>query len=234
MGKKGFYILLSIIGSIASVVSVIFIFLPKNSHIENSNSTITENNSTIIKNVENVKPPIDASIKEKSNNNIQSSEEVYINTSFINSVENIDVSVTIIDKSGILLNSLSNSIAEIYSNSGKIGNTGLIKSGFINKPEFQELFEGNSTIINNLKLFDHTDFLVLGKLEQNISSGTLVNGSLVCNSTLIICIISTKTKSIYKSFSIDDIAGNGVNESQAKQYSLQNLVSRFSRYYSSI
>ncbi len=88
----------------------------------------------------------------------------YINKSITNSSSNTGVSVTVVDERGNIISSISHSIAKIYSEEGNNGNTGLLRSSFIQKLSFQELFEGNSEIIEKLKLSNYTDYIVLGKI----------------------------------------------------------------------
>ena len=61
-----------------------------------------------------------------------------------------NISVAIVDKNGTLSLSLSSEIANIYKRTGNSVSTNLIRSTFTKKPEFQELFEGNSEIIKKL------------------------------------------------------------------------------------
>lgn len=180
----------------------------------------------------------------KSNNNISNfqkqTEETedygqYINSSFTNTPENVEVSVVIVNDTSFEIEyPLSYNIANIYSRAGKKGNIGLLKSSFIKKPEFQDLFNGNSDIIEKLKLDTHTDYLVLGKLHYNIYPSKLEKGNIVCNTKLTMSIISASDKSIIKSFTIPDGNGSGVTKSQAIEYSLKYLSLYYEKYYSAI
>lgn len=152
---------------------------------------------------------------------------------YINQKEKVDISVTIIDDKGKLETPLSNSITGIYINNGKTGNIGLLRNSFIRNPKFQELFEGNSDVIEKLKLKNYTDYLVLGKINYTFNLGREVTGTVVCNAFLNVSIISTANNSI-KSFTISDAIGNGVTESQAQEFALRYLLSNYKNNHSSL
>lgn len=157
----------------------------------------------------------------------------YINTSFNNLSNENDVAVLIIDENGKILSPESNSISNIYKQAGNNVIIGLLRSSFIGKPEFQELYEGNSNIINNLKLLNYTDLLVIGKIKSSMRQGNLVAGTSVCTTSISVNIISARSKSISKSFTIS-VNGNGVTEMQAKEKALQKLLSNYREEYSSL
>jgi hypothetical protein len=158
----------------------------------------------------------------------------YINPSLLNSVNSTEVSVTILDENNDISQPISSDIAKIYSKKGKNGNIGLLMKSFIHKPEFHELFEGNSDIIKKLKLIEHTDFLALGKISSSFRSGTLVNGTNVCTASLEMSIISTSEKRIVNSFNISNVNGNGVTEDQAREEAFQKLMNIYFTDYSSL
>ena len=157
----------------------------------------------------------------------------YLNTAIAKTYGNIEVYVTIIDENKCTIEStVSNSIADIYSNSGKNGKIGLLRSNFISKHAFKELFEGNSDIIEKLKLKDYTDYLVLGKIHYTYSSSKEVANTAVCNISMTVSLISAKDKT-YKSFPVEG-NGNGPSESYAKQEALNNLFYNYSQEHSSL
>lgn len=169
----------------------------------------------------------------KENSNItEENFNSYINTSFTNTSIN-DIAVTITDGAGNISSSLSNSIALIYSQNGYNGKSGLIRSNFTGKNSYKDLTEGNSDIIEKMKLISYTDYLALGKIYFTFSKGTLVDGTFVCTASLSMNIVSTKQKSLIKSFSCK-VNGNGVTEEQAKEYAINKLLSKFKSDYSSI
>lgn len=157
----------------------------------------------------------------------------YINTSIKNSSEDTSYAITIVDEYGNISLSISSSISNIYKQSGNIGHIGLLKSSFVHKNEFQELFEGNSIIIEKLKLDDYIDYLVLGKIEYSMKQGKLVEGTLICTASISISIISANQKSITQSFSFS-VNGNGVSESQAKEIAIQKLINKYNNEYLSL
>lgn len=157
----------------------------------------------------------------------------YINTSIINSSDYTNIAVTVLDESGNISSSISSSIADIYSQTGKKGNTGLFKSSFIHTSDFQELFNGNSEIIKKLRLSNHADYVVLGRISFSTNKGTLVEGTFVSEASIAISIISAKQQSIARSFSFSS-KGNGVSEKQATDNALQKLLDKFRDNYSSI
>lgn len=157
----------------------------------------------------------------------------YINPSLNNTSDKTNIAVTVVDEVGNISSSISSSIANIYNQTGNSGNTGLLRSSFIHKSGFQELFEGNSEIIEKLKLSNHADYVALGKIQYSTSKGTLVDGTFVCTATITMSIISANQKSIAKNFSFSE-KGNGVSESQAKEYALRNLIDKYNNEYSSL
>lgn len=157
----------------------------------------------------------------------------YINTSITNSSGKTNIAVTIVDENGNISSSISSSIANIYNQTGNSGNTGLIRSSFIHKSGFQELFEGNSEIIEKLKLSSHTDYIALGKIRYSMRKGALVDGTIICTASLTMSIVSANQKSIAKSFTFSE-NGNGATEDQAKEYAIDKLLSKYISEYSSI
>jgi hypothetical protein len=172
----------------------------------------------------------------KSGRSIQTPNEdfsSYINASIINSSDKTDIAVTVVDENGNISSSISNSIANIYNQRGNTGNTGLLQSSFVHKSGFQELFEGNSEIIEKLNLSSHTDYIALGTIQYSIRKGTLVDGTVVCTTSLTMNIISSSKKSIVKSFSYSE-NGNGVTEPQAKEAATEKLINKYYNEHSSL
>ncbi len=159
--------------------------------------------------------------------------ESYINPSITNSGTSTDVSVTIVDENGNNIASVSSAIANVYNQTGKKGNTGLLRSSFIHKAGFQELYEGNSDIITKLKLSSHTDYLAIGKIKYSMRQGTLVEGTIICTVSLAMNIISVNSKTLTKSFSFS-VNGNGATEFQAKEEADKILVNVYYNEYSSL
>jgi hypothetical protein len=195
--------------------------------------TNSENNAQVIK---------EEVIRSSSSNNtslpsetqslpVSENYSAYINSSAMNKG---GITVVILDKDGNISSAMSSTIASIYSKNGTTGNTGLIRSSFLRKHEFQELSEGNSEIIAKLDLSRYTDYIALGKINYTIRNGTLVEGTVICNASLSVSIISTKSKSIVQSFTINNEAGNGVTDSQAREEAFQKLISRYNEDHSSI
>lgn len=190
--------------------------------------TVINNYSPGIKSADN------SSITEQPESNLNESPKKpsenyssFLNSGYINSNSQTEVAVVIFDNDKNILAPFSSSIAKLYTNMGKKGIIGLFHSDFLLSALFKQLNEGNSKVIEQLKLNLYTDYLALGKIEFTDRTGSLVNGTTVCNSTLSVNIINTSTGSIIDSFIIDGI-GNGVNESQAKDNSMQKLVSKYS------
>ncbi len=157
----------------------------------------------------------------------------YINPSVTNNPSNTNVTVTIVDENGNIASSISSSIAQIYTQSGNNGSSGLLRSSFTHKSGFEELIEGNSEIINNLKLSNYTDYAAIGKIRYSFRKGTLADGTIICNVSLSMSIISSIQKTITKSFSYS-VIGNGVTETQAKEHAVQKLIDKYNSEYSSI
>lgn len=174
-------------------------------------------------NLQNYPSPSNAEYKKEN-------YRLYLNTSLPKSI----ISVIIVDANGNISNSTSNSIADIYKKTGKSASIGLIRSAFIKKPEFQELCEGNSEVIQKLSLSLYADYLAVGRIVYMNRAGTLVNGTIICTATLSMNIMSTNTNSLERSFTISNVNGNGVDELQAKEDAFQKLLDRYFNEYSSL
>jgi len=157
----------------------------------------------------------------------------YINTSITKSSGKTNIAVTVVDENGNISSSISSSIANIYNQTGNNGNTGLLRSSFIRKSGFQELLEGNSEIIDKLKLSSHTDYIAIGRIRYSIRKGTLVDGTFVSTASITMSIISANQKSIAKSFSFSE-NGNGATETQAQEEAIQKLINKYFNEYSSL
>jgi len=169
-----------------------------------------------------------------SNTQTQSEDfSSYINSSITNSSGNTSVAVTVVDENGNISSSISSLIANIYNQTGNNGKTGLLRSSFVHKSGFQELFEGNSDIIEKLKLSSHVDYIALGKIRYSMRKGTLVDGTIVCTVSITMSIISANQKSIAKSFSFSE-NGNGATETQAQEEATQKLMNRYYNEYSTL
>jgi len=204
---------------------------------ESGTSPIVSNNNYTLTTTHSEKSPLVESQIRKQQNIIPKPVSNTKGTdypAYVNTLGKVDVSVIVLDDNGNILYPVSSSIADIYNKTGKKTSIGLLKSTFIKKPEFQDLLNGNSDIIDKLKLYNFTDYLVIGKITYTFSAGSLVNGSVVCNASLSVSIISTSTKSIYKSFDTAPAIGNDVTELLAQQRALQKLLDIYVDQYSSI
>jgi hypothetical protein len=173
--------------------------------------------------------PTERNVKNKSLEDYSA----YINTASTYSSGKTNIAITVVDENGNISTSISSSIANIYNQTGNSGNTGLIRSSFIHKSGFQELFEGNSEIIEKLKLSNHTDYIALGKIRYSMHKGTLVDGTIICTASLTMSIVSVNQKSITKSFTFAE-NGNGVTETQAKEAATEKLINKYYNEYSSL
>jgi hypothetical protein len=165
-------------------------------------------------------------LKDHSSNYIS-----YINNPGANKSE---ISIVIIDEKGVVSNSVSNEIAKIYSQSGKKTTIGLIKSKFIKTSDFKRLFDGNSDMIKKLKLDQYTNYLGLGKISYSFRNGSLVDGTVICNASINMNIISANNKSLLQSFTIQNAIGNGSTESQAQEEALKRLVNIYATEHTSL
>lgn len=168
-----------------------------------------------------------------SNNNSAKKEDFssYINTTISKTANYTNIAVTIIDADDNISSSISSSVADVYTKSGMMGINGLLRNSFVHQSSFQKLVEGNSEIIAELKLSNHTDYLALGKIQFSIKNSNLVSGSFVCTATLTMNIISIGEKALFKSFSLN-ATGNGATESQAQEEAIQRLINKYSNDYS--
>lgn len=174
--------------------------------------------------------------EQRNNSSAKSEKEDFslnINSSILNT-ERTDIAVLIIDESGNFSAPFSKSIANIYNKSGNNTTIGLLKNSFIHTPEFNDLMMGNSDIIKMLGLAKHADYLAIGEIKLSFRPGALEAGTIVCSAGISINIISTQNESIVQSFSISDINGNGVSESQAKEIAIKKLLYTYSSQYSSL
>lgn len=170
--------------------------------------------------------------RETFSEQAKTKEENY--SSYINPQSRVQVSVVVLDAAGKISNPISSSIAEIYRKTGKTASTGLIRSSFVEKPEFIELCEGNAGIIKKLNLHEYADYLAVGRTQFTNQAGKLVDETIICTASMSIDIISTDSKSLKKSYTISNASGNGVTESQAKEQALQKLLDRYFNNFSSL
>jgi hypothetical protein len=138
-----------------------------------------------------------------------------------------DVSVLIIDENAKNLTIESNAIADVYTQAGKRAGVGLIRDPFLLYPEFQDLFDGNSTVIEKLKLNHYTDYLAMGRIVYSFRSGTLVKGTVICTASIVMNLISVKDKMLYRSFTTPDANGNGVTKAQAQEQAFHRLLDHY-------
>lgn len=157
----------------------------------------------------------------------------YINPSIINSKDNIEIAVTVVDDQGNISNAISSSVANIYNQSGKKSISSLFRNSFVHSARFQELFEGNSSVIEKLKLSNYTDYVGLGKIKFDTHSGILEAGTVVCTASISMSIVSVNNKAIDRSFTIS-VNANGVSEAQAVEAASQKLINKYSNEYSSL
>ncbi len=137
------------------------------------------------------------------------------------------------DEKGNVSLPVSNAIADIYSQRGMRSNASLLKDSFVHSAVYQELLDGNSKIIERLKLIDCTDYLAVGKIYFALRPATSVEGVTVCTATISVSLISTMQKSVVKSFAIS-ANGNGVTASQAQDEAILKLMRKYQTDYSSI
>lgn len=200
---------------------------PESSISTPSKKSLTSNSE----NIQTNKQPSSASTKPNAQNylepkTVELREEDF--SSYINTSSNkSNIAVIIVDANGNISPDASSAIANIYKKSGKSTSTGLIRSIFLKKPEFEELKEGNSNIIERLKLKSYTDNLAIGKITYSIRKGTLVDETIVCTASISMSIISIINKSIEQSFTISNANGNGVTESQAQGNAFQKLLDKY-------
>jgi len=155
--------------------------------------------------------------------------ESYVNSSVINSPVDMDVAVCILNEDGSF-SSISSDISNIYEKKGFKSNVGLLRSPFFGTSGFQQLSQGNSEIISNLKLKRNTDYLVIGKIRYE----TIKNTSfLVCRATLEVNIISVSQGYLLKNVSYYE-SGNGVSENQAMENATERLLITYYINYSTI
>jgi hypothetical protein len=185
--------------------------------------------STVVPVLVNEEPPNGVTNTKPSQ---EEDYSAYLNTSFTKTNQNIEVAVTIINPNNEIEPSVSSDIAEIYKNTGNNVNNGLIRSNFIGKPAFLKLFEGNTDIIQKLKLGNYTDYLVLGKLNYKFKQGKLVNNTIICDATLNVSEISVNDM-LNNSFTVNG-KGNGASESQAQEYALRDLLGNYSQDHSTL
>lgn len=158
----------------------------------------------------------------------------FINTSIIKIKDHTNISVIVVDEEGMILSSISSLIANIYKQVGLNANIGLLKSSFTKEPQFQELIEGNNSIIEKLKLSNYTDYLVIGRIGFSMRSGTVINGTIICNVFLNVTIINATNNSIADSFTISDVIANGATSLQAKERAIQKLINNYSNEHSTL
>jgi hypothetical protein len=152
----------------------------------------------------------------------------YVNRSICNSSET-DVSVCILADNGSV-SPVSSSIASIYKQKGFNGNIGLLNTNFFGTEGFRELSQGNSEIISRLGLKNSVDFIVVGHINYESTTGS---SPIVCHATLNANVISVIEGHLIKTISYSE-AGNGVSLIQAEEYTTERLLRTYFLYYSSL
>src|SRR5258706_5257901 len=158
-------------------------------------------------------------------------------STYVNFSEMVDVSVIVVDTAGNIETSLSGDIANVYAKSGKSTGIGLLENRFAKRPEFNDLFEGNSTVIEKLKLNMHTNYLVIGKINYNHFTRPepdSINVTFACNALIKISIINVAKKYVTQSFTVDSDGpwGNIFSPSGAKQAALKSLLDKYTKEHS--
>jgi hypothetical protein len=216
-----------IVLSVIAVFALIYFFINKKPEIMKDppfGGAVTVLDSGNVK--RDSTPPIHVHVGPAVKKVIAEDYSKYLNTASINSAEQTEVAVTIIDEETHNFESdVSSRIANMYNKTGKKGISNLLRSRFIKEPDLNELFEGNSDIIEKLKLNHYTDYVALGKMTYSIDPGTLANGTFICNISLTMSIISTADKTV-KNFIVKG-GGNDVSESRAKDAAIDNLLYNF-------
>ena len=84
-----------------------------------------------------------------------------------------------------------------------------------------------------LKIDTLIQTIIIGEVTCSFRDGTLVAGTIICNATIKLNMISVIQKSLVNSFSIS-VNGNGVSELQAKEHAFSKLFDKFKEKYSSL
>ncbi len=237
---------IAIISGLIVAAITIFVYTPLSEKIfkrDSSVKIIAEENENIANETNEQNVIVDKktngvtreNISNKGVDNQMQSENFssYINTSITNSSGKTNIAITVVDENGNISSSISSSIANVYNQTNNTGNTGLLKSSFIHQSGFQELLEGNSEIIEKLKLNNYADYIAIGRIRYLIRKGILADGTFVCTASITMSIISTSQKSIAKSFSFSE-KGNGATEIQAQEAATEKLINKYYNEYSSL
>ena len=157
----------------------------------------------------------------------ETTQRINLNDYINSNEEQYDIVIAILNDQELIDNNLNSKIAHIYSAKGHKSSNSLFKKSFYNSHEYDNLCNGDMDVISNLNLQNHTRYIAFGKLKGNSKEGKLVNGTVVYSGTLSMTIISTLHKSS-DSFEINNINGNGSTIEQAKDHSLNKILSIYS------
>ncbi|MBN1819636.1 MAG: hypothetical protein JW833_02910 [Prolixibacteraceae bacterium] len=178
-------------------------------------------------------------IKEEKpeNKNLAETEKIEpadVTDEYLNNLNTkFDIALLIIDENEQQENELMSQIAALYRNQGYSVTYSLFTTKFIQSEYLPELQNANSQVIKMLKTDTLINTIVLGEVTYSFRNGTLVVGTIICNATIKMNIISAIQKSLINSFSFS-VNGNGVSESQAKEHAFSKLFDKFKEEYSSL
>jgi len=138
-----------------------------------------------------------------------------------------ELAILMIDQDGNSLSVLANAVADKYRKDGRSSTLGLVNPSIGNIPEFNDFFNGTQNIYQKMNLSKYVKYMLIGKVNYAYRKGVEAEGTIICNATMTLHVISTSTGSLYRSLPIPAAIGNGVTEEQAQDQANQRLYNRF-------
>lgn len=152
-----------------------------------------------------------------------------LNTGVVNNAETQDVAIAVVEGAESQYSESSRKLADAIAVSlqrkdGRIKGRGdLFKDAFIEGGGYLSLLEGDSSILFELNLNSHADFLALGKKTTEFSSESKLANLISCKCVLDLALLSVKTGEVLvrREFSA---AGVGVDNIRAESQAHDRLA----------
>jgi len=223
-----------IIGVTTTVLAAIIMkgvnrVVPDNTSTQPVNNNYTDKSITINNNIkkqaENNTPStsIPKHIKVNDYSSVQLQQaSVLTDTKLINEQNSsTDIAILILNSHNIADNSLAADIAGLYKDKGFSVSSSLFTQNFINLNYFDKVENGDSQIIQELKLPAGLKYIVLGKYENEFEDGSYTK--YISRARLNVSIISCATKSQSNSFELR-VANGYDDKDHAEEGAIEKLI----------
>jgi hypothetical protein len=148
---------------------------------------------------------------------------------YINAISKCDVAILIVDVNNNPINSISSSLKELYEKSNKAISISLFTDDFLKSKYLNKLKNGDSKLIEMLRLESFADYIVLGKYS-NVFDVNNDEPKYTSRAKLDISIVSCSAKSIIRSFVVNGT--NGFDDKQhAENGSIEKIIDVYEKRY---